>query len=297
MGHIPRYLHTLAQCVLWLAFAAQANVLVSNGDEIDGSTIVKITGEITKDDAAKISDLVRRGTQADKTPVQYRIFLNSGGGDPDAAMVIGRTLRTTTTRITVATHELEEVAPSSMPGSPYDGWRTFSPKPAICASACVLILAAGSERIAYVGSYKGRSNRVGIHRPYSTGTGGGTTAQGAARYTAIAAKVRAYLEEVGMPGRLYEEMMLVPPEKVRWLTMAELDSLGLIGKDPAYEDAMDSRAAASRGISKEEWFRRKSLADEACHAPKSGNQDPDNPELKTWTDCVAQVYKHGSVPR
>ena len=72
----------------------------------------------------------------------------------------------------------------------------------------------------------------------------------------MAVEVRAYLMEIGMPSHLYEEMMRVPAEKIRWLTMDDLHRLGLIGWDPAYEDAMDSQAAARRGISMQEWLRR-----------------------------------------
>src|SRR5207253_9759004 len=128
---------------------------------------------------------------------------------------------------------------------------------------------------------------IGIHRPYSaTATGTATTAQSAIRYSAMAVEVRAYLMEIGMPSHLYEEMMRVPAEKIRWLTMDDLHRLGLIGWDPAYEDAMDSQAAARRGISMQEWLRRKVLADESCAFPNPPFNDP---AVHAYIECKQKI--------
>lgn len=96
-----------------------------------------------------------------------------------------------------------------------------------------------------------------------------------------------------MPARLYEEMMRVPAEKVRWLTENERAELGLIGKDPAYTDALDTETATRLGISKQDWLIRKGRADRECPIPPEDKWGtPLNPsrELKAHWDCRQAIF-------
>ncbi len=114
-------------------------------------------------------------------------------------------------------------------------------------------------------------------------------------YTNLSLRVKKYLEDMGMSPLLYQDMMRVRPEAVRWLTMRELDAYGLVGTDPAYEDAQDSRAAMIRGISKQEWLGRKARANRECERPL--NEIPlGGPVQKAFADCLSRIYGPVLVP-
>lgn len=241
----------------------RGDVLISSSDRPDVPTYVSIFGFISKEDVAKVAALMAQNVP--KTgPIDILVNLDSDGGDIDAAMEIGRLIRKRPTW----TQVLGARGPDSA-----------------CASACVLIMSAGSNRLP--------GGRIGIHRPFSTQTKATGYAESTARYAAMATRVKAYLEEMGMPSRLYEEMIKVPAEQVRWLTIKEQEMLAILGKDPAYEDAGDSQAAAIRGISKQEWLRRKALAQRECGAPPP-KLPIDLPSYSRWGECLDRIY--GSSP-
>ena len=78
-----------------------------------------------------------------------------------------------------------------------------------CLGACVLVLAAGVRRTP-------APAKVGIFRPASAG------------------RVQVYLSRMGMPEKLFKEMMQRPPDKMLLLDAGRLETLGLDGVDPAY---------------------------------------------------------------
>jgi hypothetical protein len=255
----------------------------------DRESWIWIYGTITRADAAKVSAAMREMVPKPSLPHELKVSLDSRGGEVEAAMAIGRLLRTKITNT--------DVSIPLPPLRPIDG-REY----ADCASACILILVAGSDRTVALG-------RVGIHRPYSTGSVKAGTDTRAA-YRVLTTQVKAYLEEMAMPGRLYDEMMQVPPEDIRWISSSErsgvkeLHDLGIVGKDPAYDDSQDSIAASARGISKQEWLRRKALVGPACFhteelvaADKSdgtGNYHRFDAFTEKFSACVKRVEDTGS---
>jgi len=83
--------------------------------------------------------------------------------------------------------------------------------------------------------------------------------------------------------------MRVPSEQVRWLSISEQDALGILGTDPTYDDYQDSQAARIRGISKQEWLRRKARADRECPSPPL-NAPPGGKQYARFVDCRSNIY-------
>jgi len=221
---------------------------------VEGQTIA-IHGQINTKDVASVSAAISDPKVRWQSPMEnYIVWLDSPGGDIDAAMAIGRMLRKAGAATTLGS--LAWVKATHSRGLIHEG--DMVPKPAICASACVLIFCAGVHRI---------PGKLGIHRLYSTGVAKGSDSDIWARYGAAASRVKVYLEEMGIPSRLYEEMMRVPAHKMRWLTSVEQEEWGLLDDDPAWVDARESRNAAGWGLSKEEYFRRSARADQECSRP------------------------------
>ncbi len=139
---------------------------------------IQITGTITAEDArvvAKIPAEIGRGNPSRVV----RVNLNSRGGDTEAAMAIGRVLR--------GLHVIALVGMDQ-----------------VCASACVLLLAAGTMRfVATIGLPGQVKGRVGIHRLYSMSTSEKDYDSLQRKYQQIESKVRAYLKDMNVPESLY----------------------------------------------------------------------------------------------
>ena len=84
-----------------------------------------------------------------------------------------------------------------------------------CLGACVLILAAGARR-------SPMPDKVGLYRL-------------AEKNPALAKRVQTYLTRMGVPDRLFQEMMQRSPDKMLVLDATRLKTLRLEGIDPAYE--------------------------------------------------------------
>jgi hypothetical protein len=151
---------------------------------------------------------VRRAANQLSEKTEARIaILTSLGGDVEAAIAIGRILRDKFF------------------------WTTV-PNGSKCASACVLILAAG------VGRDAEQDAVVGIHRPtFAPEYFAGLSPEDArSKYNQLAQVVRGYLSEMGMSDQLFAQMMGVRSSEIKILSMREMVDLGLSGFDPAYEE-------------------------------------------------------------
>lgn len=132
---------------------------------------LNIFQEIKTELLRQVADILQQTTKirvAVGQTASLRVALNSSGGDVDTALAVGRLLRKEAAEVGISPdHE--------------------------CASACIFLLIAGSER--YV------EGRVAMHRPYLVG-GDGTLERVAASRRAIAAKLSAYATEMNVPPRL-----------------------------------------------------------------------------------------------
>ncbi len=89
-----------------------------------------------------------------------------------------------------------------------------------------------------------------------------------------------YLREMDVPVSLLEEMKSVPPDRVRYLSTIELQRYRLVGSDPAHQERSDTQEASRYGLSREEYYKRKSRADTVC---RQGSYV----FLDCWDDVIA----------
>jgi hypothetical protein len=190
----------------------------------------EISGIISDADQRQVAAIAGRLAGNKRTPY---FWLNSEGGDLEAAIAIGRQLR-----------RMQATAVM------WDQTR--------CLSSCVFVLAGATVRWGVGGG------QIGIHRPYALRTD-------QRPYDAVqqdqrrAAKLaKEYLEEMNVSPSLYDAMVTIPPEKVRLLSRTELEQFGLTETDPVWQEVADANAARAYRLSKPEYLRRKAQVDIVC---------------------------------
>lgn len=225
---------------------AAADVIVSHQDQLRSPTVLLISGTITKGDIP----VVAAALSSKKASVpEVMVFLDSGGGDVDAAMEIGRLIRKKVS-VAGAADKMALVLGTAVASSPHEGTATY------CASACILILCAAEERLGGL--------RVGIHRPYSVRLGPSADWTATAAYASVAIRLKDYLQDMGMPAQLFEEMMRVPAETVRWLSGREQVAFGLSGLRTAVGGSTTPEMVAELGPATRDFLQQKARAAKAC---------------------------------
>lgn len=139
--------------------------------------------------------------------------LNSPGGDVLAAIAIGNIVR--------------------------DNWIwTVIDDNDECSSACVLVFAAGAQRLA------GDRSVVRIHRPHFDAALFGQLGRGQAKanYDGLIDEVKGYLSRMGMSDQLFQAMMVVRSDDARTLTLSEMKAFNMVGEDPGYAEWMRAKA-------------------------------------------------------
>jgi ATP-dependent protease ClpP protease subunit len=171
----------------------------------------------------------------------WMIHLDSPGGDVKTAFAIGRLFRSVDAPVGIDTDKT-------------------------CVSACVLLLAGATHRII--------NGRVGIHRPYfETPRDAVDYEKVQSAYHAMTDQIRAYLREMNVSDRLADDMMIVPPERVRFLSAVDISNYGLGIVDPVAKEEADLKEAQKLGIDRREYMRRKELAHTLC-VILTGTGDP-----------------------
>lgn len=205
------------------SFSANADVVITpNGMCGANCTIYRIvlTGEINEQTQAQFISAVNdpRVKTLGFNPI---VALNSPGGSVVQAIEIGRALRKANLLTAVFGN-------------------------AECSSSCVLILAAGVDRIADYG-------RVGIHRPRFDELYFAALSPEAARtkYEEMSSAVRQYLTQMGMADMLYLDMLKISSDDVKYLSAVQMHEYGLIGRDPAWAEY--NRAQAIRTLGREQF--------------------------------------------
>ncbi len=198
----------LVAALPFLSGPALGKVIQFQSPADNGVQVIEMTGDIASRDVSDLRALILAGLKQWHAR-QVTIWLNSPGGDVDAAMGMGEILREHAAVVTVADR---------------------------CYSACVLVLAAGVVRLP-------RDGTVGIHRPrfddaYFAGL---SPAEAQRVYDERADKVRAYLARMGLPDTLFHAMMAVASDDLRVLSHLEMDRFDLFGETPAYAEWLRSR--------------------------------------------------------
>ena len=125
-------------------------------------------------------------------------------------------------------------------------WTIWVREGAVCHSACVLILAAGDQRLV--------SGAVGIHRMIRLSSTATTRQQLNAELQQVHAQLVDYLGRNGAASAIADLMMTVPSRDLRLLGAEELHSFGLEGANPVQEDLERLRVLRQCGS---DFLRRK----------------------------------------
>lgn len=110
------------------------------------------------------------------------------------------------------------------------GYATSVAAGALCASSCPLVLAGGRERIAT------ETSAIGVHQIYAAVPTGSITTQlasaGAAMSNAqtLTAEISRYLKSMGVDDEIWLRALETPPDKLTYLSPADLTSLKLVTK-------------------------------------------------------------------
>ncbi len=175
-----------------LTSSARADVVIEKQNET--LYYARVIGTISQSDYETLIKKVA-AIQGDRSSPTIDYVLNSAGGSMDAALNIGRFLRKKKALALV-----EE-------GN-------------ICMSACVLVLAGAAHRKI--------SGIVGLQRPDELADTKLATEGQTAKHNKLGSAARAYLTEMNVQAKLYDDMLLLPAEKVRVLSEESLARYGLV---------------------------------------------------------------------
>ena len=158
-------------------------------------------------------DAVRRALRRD---VELHIDVDSQGGEIFATLEIGRMLRAERASISVG-------------------------KGASCISSCVFLLMGAVERSISSGA------RLGIHRPSlgASARGGRKQASEDEIVDAMSEQLVLYAQQMNVPRKIVDELMLVPPDRVKRLSASDLAGYGIGAVDPI---VLEERRARSQSL-------------------------------------------------
>ena len=108
------------------------------------------------------------------------------------------------------------------------------------------------------GKLRATLGRIGIHRPQSALSGRGDADSLLRIARENDRNIRAYLQEMKVPENLYDAMLQIPSELVRFLSDAEQLRYGLHTVDPVGRDLDNARWASAYGLTRQEFQRRDS---------------------------------------
>ncbi len=242
--------------------------------EIDTATVERVSKlfEESREQKKKVAsgvtcdDSARHQNPPDFSAYGDHFGINSRGGSVPAAMAIGRMLR-------------REGAWIGVNG--------------VCFSACVFILAGAVDR------QIGKSDQVGIHRPYlrSTPEKPLEADQVKQAYSRTLQDLRSYLREMNVSQRLADDMLATEPENNHILTETELRAYRLTGIDPAEQqrraiqkEAADVQEANGLGLDRREYTQRKTLGETLCTYSISGAIA----DYVEYSDCKIRILKTGA---
>jgi len=126
------------------------------------------------------------------------------------------------------------------------GWTIWVRENAICHSSCVLVLAAGDNRLI--------SGKVGIHRIIRLQSEATSRSELNRELRDVHSKIEEYLSRNGVAVAVADLMMTVPNRSLRLLTDAELEQYGMGGINAVQDDLDRIRLARKCG---EDFVRRR----------------------------------------
>jgi hypothetical protein len=237
------------------------------------SATVRMSGTIEIGDERKLQQTLAAADLRPSGGPRRRVLvsLNSLGGEVTAALAIGRILRREQAWTVV-----------------FEGDR--------CASACVLVLGAGVDRLV--------AGQVIVHRPYfGSMAPGQSAAQVQQRYRDMRRRIEDYAEEMNLPHTLIDLMFSVPPEDGRTLTPEQAARFMLHGVDPVFDEQEIAYLAHAWQLTSAEYRHRQVQIEQVCAFPSMGNRGLDmdtrqrarfDTEVREYDACRVAIL--ASVP-
>ena len=272
-------------------FAASIFVLIGSANALEVSYVeptdyredsfcsnhYMLMGEIQTNDAEKfitIFNNLRTKFKNKKCPLGApRVTIDSVGGDIVEAIKLGRFMKQNALTVEVST------ARYVLKNKKYQV--TSGLENGQCLSACVFVLAGGVIR-----EVTTSVSQVGIHRPYFS------QIEGDASPSAIKASreqlnrlIKDYFEEVDINPSLLEDMLSIPPDKMRILTDAELERYRLSVNNANYEESETAKNAKNFNLTSGEFRIRSQRADMQC-AKRQKNVEQ---YLNCWQSTVLGI--------
>lgn len=183
-----------------------------------------LEGLITLETLEKFESFKKRGKK-----IGVLMVVSSEGGDIHAAMSIGRLLRKDAASI-------------------YAGR---------CASACVFLVAGAVWRDGIF------DDVIIIHRPFSTRTYT-SYADAKSSINMLNIEIETYLKDMNISPALLTAMNSIPSYSARQLTKTDMETYGLVEKDPVWEEKILGQRASQLGIDRPELHRRIHLMKQQC---------------------------------
>jgi hypothetical protein len=179
---------------------------------------IRVFGTISKADARYFEE---HAIELERN--ELAVYLDSLGGDVDAAMQIGRIIRRNESSV-------------------------FVSKTAKCYSSFVLIYIGGVERY--------NEGAIGLHRPYFASAP--QSRRSIEREAPLMLQtLKAYVHEMGITDNFYQEMVNTEPSQMKLYLGSSVRSL-VPKLDPTYDEIETAYEARSFGIDTAEWRIRKS---------------------------------------
>lgn len=216
-----------------------------------------LTKSIKEDDYFQINKLANLIKKKHGQAPAVMIKLDSSGGNISAALKIGRFLRKNDSLATV-----------------YEN--------AICLSSCVYVLAGAPNRAV--------DGTVGIHRPYEPDDKETSGMAQMEKYKKLGKQIVAYLKEMNIPSRLYDDSLFISPDRVKILSFNDMQAYGLNENDPYADEASTVQKAKKLGISRKEYGIREIRARKECDLSSLTNDTPKD-EMVSKLECRSEVLK------
>lgn len=179
--------------------------LMSDGAQCGSCTWIQLTGEIAGGDAEKVSKTL------DQFPFVSSVQIDSPGGAVVEALNLGRVLRQRGFTVVVGSSEQRYV----------EGKGSVANRgPGQCYSACVYVLAAGTERLRITGS------KIGVHQ-FSGHVSGGTD-DAISVSQEMSATLISYLQKMQVDPAILIQSAAAKPEEISLMSDTEALRLRLL---------------------------------------------------------------------
>ena len=228
--------------------------------------ILRLEGVITSDTALQFNQQLSKWNNQDPIPAGLIVLLNSPGGDGEAAMKIGRLLRSKKAQVFVIGR---------------------------CESACVFVMAGGVVRAANadtVGIHAGRITMTDRNGKILREVDSSHSLTNSFRLTSFNSEAHKYFTEMGFSQGFLDAMLSHQTVQTYKLSESEMREYSVIGFENQY---LHERALVFEGMKGEERINRIELFNRTLSVPalcKAANSN------KAFVDCYKSAL-YGLNPR